>query len=183
MPSHIIDCCSLINLFTGWGGLAELPGLGQQWHLCEAVLKEAEYTREYRSDGQPIPVPLDFSKLIESRVIHVVTPTSDEELDDYLAFASEVDDGEAQALAIARHRGFTLLTDDHAAMRLAARPEILVPTISTARVLQMWADSYPQNVRKLPGVIARIEELARFSPRRSSPDYAWWHAQRSAIHK
>lgn len=180
MPGHIIDCCSLINLFAGWGGLTELPGLGTQWHLCEAVLKEAEYTREYGDDGQPTSVPLDFSRLIENRTIQIVAPNSDEELSDYLDFAGEIDDGEAQALAIARHRGFTLLTDDHTAMRLAARAEIQVPTISTARVLQIWADSQPQNMQKLPGIIARIEELARFSPRRNSPDYAWWVAHRSA---
>ena len=156
----------------------ELPALGWQWHLCEAVLREAEYTREYGNDGQPIAVPLHFSKLIENKIIHIVTPNSDEELSDYLDFASEVDDGEAQALAIARHRGFTLLTDDHTAIRLAAQAEVQVPTISTARVLQAWADSHPQNMQKLPDVIARIEELARFKPRRTSPDYGWWVAHR-----
>lgn len=178
MPGHIIDCCSLINLFTGWGGLAELATLGSQWHLCEAVVVEAEYTREYGEDGHPILVPLNFSKLIGDRLILAVAPVSDEELNDYLDFASEVDDGEAQALAIARHRGFTLLTDDRRAIALAARAEIQVPTISTAEILRIWVELNPAHEQKLSRIIARIEELARFSPRRNSSDYEWWIAHR-----
>jgi hypothetical protein len=178
MQGRIIDCCSLINLYTGWGGLAELPGLGWQWYLCEAVLKEAEYTREYGEDGQLVLTPLDFSRLISSDLLLPVAPAGDEELEDYLDFACEVDDGEAQALSIAKHRGFTLLTDDRKAIRLAARPDIAVSTISTASILKVWAGVNPENEEKLPGVISRIEELARFAPRRGSSDYEWWSEHR-----
>lgn len=174
MSEHIIDCCSLINLYTGWGGLAELRGIGLNWYLCEAVLKEAEHTREYGEDGQSELVPLDFRPLMEGNLIHIVSPANDRELDDYINFATEVDDGEAQALAIARHRGLTLLTDDRKAIRLASRPDIQVPTISTAGVLQVWANLHPENGRQLPYILSRIEALARFSPRRNSSDYEWW---------
>jgi hypothetical protein len=175
---RIIDCCSLINLYTGWGGLSELNGIGWQWHLCEAVLKEAEHTREYGEEGSPLIVPLDFGQLVANELLGLVAPGSDEELADYLDFASEVDDGEAQALAIAKHRGFTLLTDDRKAMRLAARPDIAVTTISTAEVLRGWAGLTPENDRRLGEIIYRIETLARFTPRRDSPNYEWWVACR-----
>lgn len=178
MPGHIIDCCSLINLHTGWGGLTELGAFGWRWYLCEAVLQEAEHAREYGKDGQPELVPLDFSHLMDSVQIQTAAPANDDELEDYLDFASEVDDGEAQALAIARHRGFTLLTDDRKAIRLAGRLDIQVATISTAGILQIWANLNPANVQKLPGILARIEELARFRPHRNSSDYQWWVGHR-----
>ncbi len=178
MRGHIIDCCSLINLYTGWGSLEELPGLGCQWYLCEAVLNEAEHTREYGNGGQFISVPLDTEQLTCSKLLELVAPASDEERDDYLDFASEVDDGEAQALAIAKHRGYTLLTDDRKAVRLAQREDIAVPIVSTARILQIWVSLNPENEEMLPGIIRRIEELARFSPRRGSTDYEWWRTYR-----
>ncbi len=174
MSGRIIDCCSLINLFTGWGGLRELSSLNWQWYLCEAVLRETEYTREYGKDGVPVLVALDFEQLTRSKLLQPIAAVSDEELEDYLDFASEVDDGEAQALAIAKHRGFTLLTDDRKAMRLAARPDVLVATVSTAEVLQVWASLNQDNEKRLREVINRIETLARFTPRLDSPDYAWW---------
>ena len=178
VQGRIIDCCSLINLYTGWGGLSELPAIGWQWHLCEAVMNEAEHTREFAGDGSPVHVPLDLVQLVDSAVLSLVATASDEEMADYLDFACEVDDGEAQALAIAKCRGYTLLTDDRKAMRLAARPDINVATISTAEVLRVWASLDAANEARLASVMRRIEELARFTPRRDSPDYAWWVTRR-----
>jgi predicted nucleic acid-binding protein len=51
-------------------------------------------------------------------------------------FATEVDDGEAQSLAIAKHRGFVFLTDDRKAVKVAQRPDVAVRTTSTPNILQ-----------------------------------------------
>lgn len=171
---RIIDCCSLINLRTGWGGLSELSEFGWQWYLCEAVLKEAEHTREYGKDGLPVSVPIDLGELTANQALGIVGLRTEEELVDYLEFASEVDDGEAQALAIAKHRGLMLLTDDRKAIRLASRPDVAVATISTVDVLQVWTTLSPENAMRLGEILRRIENLARFSPRKDSPDYLWW---------
>ncbi|MDT8427948.1 MAG: hypothetical protein RQ757_04195 [Pseudomonadales bacterium] len=179
IQGRIIDCCSLINLHTGWGGLSELSTIGWKWHLCEAVMREAEHTREFGEDGSTVVVPLDMGQLVDNAVMGLVAPVSDEEMTDYLDFACEVDDGEAQALAIAKCRGYTLLTDDRKAMRLAARPDVNVATISTAEVLRVWASLDVAYVARLAEVIRRIEDLARFAPRKDSPDYAWWVSSRT----
>ncbi len=181
IQGRIIDCCSLINLYTGWGGLSELPAIGWQWHLCEAVMKEAEHTREYGEGGLPVFVPLDIGQLVAKGMLKRVVPGTESELADYIDFASEVDDGEAQALAIAKHRGYTLLTDDRKAIRLAASPDVAVTTMSTAEVLRVWAGLAPANVARLGEIIDRIENLARFTPRQDSPDYAWWRACRKTV--
>lgn len=174
MDDHIIDCCSLLNLYTGWGGLTELRELRQTWYVCEAVLNEAEYTREYGADGAPVLIPLDMRELTQSGLLHSARPETEAEIDDYVSFACEVDDGEAQALAIAKNRGFVLLTDDRKAARIAQRPDVAVRITSTAKILQAWAQVDTGNEARLRDVIVRISALARFSPRIDSPDYPWW---------
>jgi hypothetical protein len=67
-----------------------------------------------------------------------------------------------------------LLTDDRKAIRLASRPDVAVATISTVDVLRVWAALSPENAMRLGEILRRIENLARFSPRKDSPDYRWW---------
>ncbi len=174
MTDHIIDCCSLINIFTGWGGLSELSTLDGTWHICEAVLNEVEYTREYDMFGKPVLMPLDINPF-KNNLLLPTTIHGEAEMGDYIDFASEMDDGEAQALAIAKHRGFILLSDDNKAVKVARRPEVAVKTISTVDILRAWAGKNPANEMRLPGVIKRITTLARFSPKISSVDYPWWN--------
>ncbi len=174
MDDHVIDCCSLLNLYTGWRGLEELREMEGHWHICDAVLKEAEYTREYGTDGVPLLVPLKMSELTQSGLLLAARPENEAEINDYVDFASEIDDGEAQVLAIAKHRGFVLLTDDRKAARIAARPDVAVRTITTANVLQTWAGLDTKNEARVSEIVERISVLAKFSPRSDSPDYAWW---------
>ena len=174
VDDHIIDCCSLLNLSTGWRGLADLRELRRTWYVCEAVLNEAEYTREYGADGVPVLIPLDITGLIQSGILHSARPETEAEIDDYVSFACEVDDGEAQALAIAKHRGFVLLTDDRKAAKIAQRPDVAVRITSTAKIPQAWAQLDTRNEARLREVIPRIAALAKFGPGMDSPDYEWW---------
>ena len=174
MDDHVIDCCSLINLYAGWGGLRELRDFHRTWHICEAVLNETEFTREFGPDGTPVMVPLDMNALTQLGLWLPARPETEKEIEDYVNFASEVDDGEAQALAIAKHRGFVLLTDDRKAVGLAQRPDVAVRTTSTPNILQFWGQLDCANEARLHEVVRRIAVLARFSPRKDSPDYEWW---------
>ncbi len=174
MHDNVIDCCSLINLFTGWGGLAELAVLERNWHVCDAVLGEAEYTRDYGPDGAVQWIPLELGPFTQQGILIPAHPDSEGEIQDYVEFASEVDDGEAQALAIAKNRGYALLTDDHKAAKIAQRADVAVEVISTPTVLRWWAARDTANDARLREVVRRISLLARFNPRVDSPDYDWW---------
>lgn len=174
MTGRMIDCCSLINLYTGWGGLTELKTLKSSLHICQAVFNESEYTREYGPNGIPALVPLDMVALQKSAGFSVSEPQLPEELEDYVNFATEIDDGEAQALAIAKHRGFALVTDDEKAKKLASLPDVRVSTLSTVDLLKEWSTLNKRHEERLFEVIPRISELARFRPPRGSPDCNWW---------
>jgi predicted nucleic acid-binding protein len=174
MSGYIIDCCSLINLYTGWGGLTELQTVSSPLHVCKAVFNELEYTREYGPDGSPVLVPLDMDALQKIVGFSVSRPKSSVEMEDYVSFAMEIDDGEAQALTIAKHRGFILITDDEKAKKVAALPDVHVTTCSTADVLRGWSTLDPQNEKRLYTVIPRITRLARFRPPVKSMDHDCW---------
>lgn len=176
MSGRILDCCSLLNLYAGWGSLAGLRQLDYTWYICEAVLNESEYTREFDQDQRPVAVPLDMRTLIDERQIASVRPETEPEINDYVDFAQDIDDGEAQALAIAKHRHFILLTDDNKATRIARRPDVDVTTITTAHVLKEWAERAEIERDALRDIVQRIQVLARFTPRRDSPDFAWWQS-------
>jgi predicted nucleic acid-binding protein len=172
MNDQVIDCCSLLNLHTGWRGLAPLEVLAGTWHVCDAVFKEAQYTCELKEDGATELVPLDLSFEVEAGLLRRVQPESEAEIEDYVTFATELDDGEAQALAIAKSRGYTLLTDDRKALRMAA--EVNVATTTTPGILRQWAEKAPENSARLPEILRRITTLARFTPPKDSPHYVWW---------
>jgi predicted nucleic acid-binding protein len=174
MGDHIIDCCSLLNLYTGWAGLNELIELKKDWLICDAVVNETEYTREFTKEGAFVKSILDLKPPLQAGLLRVVRSETDAELQDYVNFALEIDDGEAQALAIAKNRGYVLLTDDRRAIKLAGRIDIAVQTTSTITILQQWAKLRPENEARLYEVIRRISVLARFSPRSRSADYDWW---------
>jgi hypothetical protein len=183
MRDHILDCCSLLNLYTGWRGLEELRELGLDWHICEAVVGETEYTREYDGKGGKNIVPVDISRFLESGMLNPVKPKTDTEFADYVSFAMEIDDGEAQAIAIAKCRNYVLLTDDRRAANFARRRDVGVRIISTPEILKAWADRAEQNEERLFDIIPRIAELAKYSPAPDAPLSAWWLKYNSSLIK
>jgi hypothetical protein len=181
MPDRIIDCCSFLNLYAGWAGLEPLRPLPHTWHICEVGYAESEFTREYGNDGTLIDAPLDLNPLIDSDLLKITRPETDAELADYVNFSQEVDDGEAQALAIAKHRAYVLLTDDRKASRIAARPEVAIATLTTVGVLREWQQHNQIEPDALRAVVKRISVLARFTPPKNTPDWQWWQAQLQSI--
>jgi predicted nucleic acid-binding protein len=173
----ILDCCSLINLYAGWGGLSEIKALDYSWFVSEAVLAEAQHVGEYSADGGIVRVPVNLREVLDSGLVAAVKPESDQEIQDYLTFAMELDDGEAQSLALAKHRGFLLLTDDKKALRMARLPEVNVPVLTTPQVLRQWAEIDRNNASRAHMVVKRVQILARFLPAAGSPELDWWFEQ------
>jgi len=130
VAGRIIDCCSLVNLYTGWGGLVELADLRGPWYVSRSVCGEAEYVREYGTGGSIITVALNLDDSFSSGRLSSLTAEHGRELADYIDLAMELDDGEAESLALARNRGLVLVTDDRKVLRLTAR--LSVGVMSTA---------------------------------------------------
>ena len=116
-------------------------------------------------------------------MLNLVQPETDAEFADYVSFAMEIDDGEAQAIAIAKCRNYVLLTDDRRAANFARRTDVGVRIISTPEILKVWADRAEQNEARLFDIIPRIAELAKYSPALDAPLSAWWLKYNSSLIK
>lgn len=84
--------------------------------------------------------------------------------------AQDVDDGEAEALAIAVERSIPILSDDNAAIRLA--PSLNVTVVTTLDLLYDWGLTRPaDNVRN---ALKAMRLLANYGPPRRHRYRPWY---------
>jgi len=174
MTGYILDCCTLLNLYCGWGGLQNLNLVGGNFHVGATAASEALYVRDYDSAGALIRRELTFADLHRQCRLPTLKLTSQQELALMVRLASSMDDGEAEGLAMAVCRGLSFCTDDGAVYKLVAAESIKVRLVSTPEILQIWAGGNPERQASLSTVVRRASELAKFRPHRSSPHQDWW---------
>jgi predicted nucleic acid-binding protein len=88
----------------------------------------------------------------------------------FVKYARIVDDGEAEALAIAKARGVLLLTDDRAAIRLASDVGIAVET--TLDLLESWASNRP--AERVSAALKSFAARAQYAPPRGHRLRQWF---------
>jgi predicted nucleic acid-binding protein len=92
------------------------------------------------------------------------------EADDYVTFSASIDDGEAMSLAIARVRGYSLVTDDRKARQFAMN--LGVEVYGTTDILRHWAEENPN--AEIGHLLRAIERRARYRPPDDDPNFNWW---------
>ncbi|MGQ0620871.1 MAG: hypothetical protein ACT4QA_13270 [Panacagrimonas sp.] len=154
--------------------MQELRGFGESWSVGQTALREAIYVREFNADGSLRKLTLDPTSVIDEGGLLLLSLTGPAEHTSFVNFASELGDGEAEALALAHARKHLLLTDDGLATRVAMRREIAIPTVGTAEVLIAWAGRDAERLRRLPDIVGRITILAKYQPAEGHAHRAWW---------
>jgi hypothetical protein len=180
MSRYVLDCCTLLNLYCGWSGIQNLSQFGQEWHIGQVALSEAQYIREFGVNGQIVSQQIDPSHLLGQFSLKVLSDLSDEEASLRIKLAHMLDDGEAEGLALATYRGYTFCSDDKPVQEAATALKLPTPIVSTPDLLQVWASNDAQRTTMLRSVIRRITELSRFTPHRSSPHLSWWQQMLAA---
>jgi predicted nucleic acid-binding protein len=176
MGHYILDACALVNLHCGWGGLRELRTFGASWSIGESALSEVIYVREFDDSGELRKLTLDIPAVVASGRLNVLSIDGAAENASLVEFAMDLDDGEAQALSMALHRKFVLVTDDRPGVRVASAAHVAVPTMGTPDILMEWVKANPECRSRLPELVRRISILGPFQLRKSSPHYLWWQA-------
>lgn len=176
MSRYLSDCCSLINLYCGFGSIQILHEIGDQWHIGDKALDEAKYSRDLDASGQPLRVDLTPTILQGQYPLSVLSMMSTEENALFVELAKIMGDGEAQAFVLANSKSLPLLIDDYAAIKGATRSGLNVSTISTPEILISWAANDSTRQGRLPGIVGRIDKLAKFCPHKTSPHLAWWQS-------
>ncbi len=179
MTGHVLDACTLLNLYCGWGGVAELRHIPSTCHLPPTIASELLYVREYDAKHGVVYQTLTLSELLRQHPFELPVPTS-EEIAVSVALSRTLDDGEAEGLSIASSRGLFFCSDDGAVHKVLLSAGIRASVASTKDLLLAWAGSDAYRLGELPAVVARITKLARFTPHARSPDLGWWKAQLAA---
>jgi predicted nucleic acid-binding protein len=135
-PPLVLDACTLINLHACRQMESIVASLSGHVMIAEQVYDECRLD-PFDPDDE-IVERIDLARLIERGALTVVTPLTSAELNTFAAFAINLDDGEAATLALAVHRGWSVVTDDRAAIReLAGR----APLFSTLDLIKNWSDT------------------------------------------
>ena len=118
---------------------------------------------------------IDLAPCFAAGLLEQVEVETEAERNAYIAYAAQrLDDGEAMSLALVLSRHLALATDDRRARLLIERENVSVELHSTVSVLQGWEARCQVPAAEMRRVLERIRNGARFSPRPTTADYAWW---------
>jgi predicted nucleic acid-binding protein len=174
-PTLILDAYTLINL----------PACRQMESIVGSILGQVMIAEQVYDECRLDPfVPddeiverTDLARLIEHRSLTVVTSFTNDELNAFAGFAIRLDDGEAATLALAVHRGWTVVTDDRAAIRELAGH---APLLSTLDLIRTWADTHGITRDVLAVTLADLRVRGRYVPSASHPLRSWWDQRLTA---
>ena len=176
MPRRLLlqDACVLINLIAS-GRFEDIAQTGgYQLMVAAAACAEVLSIRDAVS-GETVPVSLEPH--FAAGLLERIDVETENERAGYIAYAAQLDDGEAMSLALAEIRHLPLATDDRKARSLVVREGVKVELFSTVAVLQAWEQSAGISLREMRDVLTRIRKSARFYPAAGTPDSIWWESR------
>ena len=172
MSSTVIDACCFINLYATGNVRDLLKDLGWSWYLPRKAMAESLYVRTMNDDGELEKTPIDAQSLVSEGLVREIDVEDAEEVRLFVRLASDLDDGEAMALAIAKHRAWMLATDDRKARRFAA--QLGVRVVTTPELMRHWATAAKLGAAQTAEALRNIESGARFFPAENMPEHEWW---------
>ncbi len=168
----LLDACVAINLAATGRPLSEFAARDEPLWLGERAAQEAMYLEPAEPGGVREPISLQSAADAGRLVMLELGPG---ELDLFVDFARDLDDGEAEALAMTASRGAVLATDDRKARRIAAACNPPIAVMSTPAIMRRWASTEPvPSADELATALRAIERRASFVPPRDDPDRDWW---------
>ena len=176
-PFILLDACCLINLYATRRMREILADLPARFAVAERARAEAGYVRR-GGGGEDAEErdPVDVGPLIAEGLLAVWEPETEAEAAMYVAFAVDLDDGEAMTCALAVHRGAVVATDDRKAKRLLGERAADVELTTTAAIIKRWAEIRQLAPAELARVLIDVQERGRFAPGRHDRLQSWWSA-------
>jgi predicted nucleic acid-binding protein len=168
-PTLILDACTLINLHACRQMESIVDSIPGPVMIARQVYEECRLD-PFEPDDE-IVERTDLIKLIERGSLTVVTSLTSAELNAFADFAIKLDDGESATLALAVHRGWTVVTDDRAAIRELGGQ---APLLSTLDLVKTWSDTLDITRDVLAVTLADLRVRGRYVPSKSHPLRPWW---------
>ena len=177
MSAVILDACGTLNLYASGRFVEILTALRHDWYIPAAVERESQQYRQPDPDDPEklLVEPINLNPALDSGILIRCDCEGDEEIALYVELASRIgDDGESMGLAIAKSRGWSVLTDDKKARRIAA--ELDVAVLATPEVMKQWAFAAEPSAAELSKVLGAIKRFGNYRPGRGAVEADWWMA-------
>lgn len=172
---HALDACSLLNLIASRRFADIAQTISARFIAARDAAGEIGYVRRGGTGAEADErEPIDLQALVAAGYLTILDLRAPAELAAFVAFAVDIDDGEAATGALAVSRQATVVTDDRKARRVfsALNPPLTVRT--TSELVKAWADHVEISAEDLSRVLRDIETRARFRPGPSDPLAGWW---------
>lgn len=118
-------------------------------------------------------IPVSETTLQSTALIVKPTRLTENETLAYVEFAQQLDDGEAQALAIALARGYPLLTDDEAGIKIGHKHGVEI--VTTLDLASKWSDG--RDSADIRAACRRLRLQARYGIPRFHAQADWYRSQ------
>ena len=170
-PLLLHDTSVLLNLLAT-DRLGEIVhAIGRQAAVCTEVREETLFLRDDSGSGR---VVIDLAPIVHSGELIKTTLNGSEEEALYVAYATELDDGEAATAAIAEYRQLDVAFDDRKAIRIVTRRCANLRIWTTSSIIRAWSQSESSTQEEVATAIRRIRSRARFRPATDDPNLTWW---------
>lgn len=172
MPEPVIlDACCTLNLSATGRVEQILRELPFRFRIGSKARNEAQWLVIPGSEEREI---VELQPLVEAGLLEEECLSGPEEEALYVAFSARIDEGEAEAAALAVSRGCVLAADDRKARSiLTARPGDLRLT-GTPELLHRWQQEAGPPPSEMADALRRIAERATYRPPRTDLLWHWW---------
>lgn len=176
----ILDACVLINLFASGRVRDILQGLPVRFIVARYV-SEREALYVLTDPTTNARERIDLAPFVADGLILIEDLDSDDEINTFvdlttkdLTARAKLEDGEAATCALARHRGYTIATDERKVLNLVRQTMPARRVRSTSELVKSWSEVAQLPEDEVSRVVRRIQSCARFAPNRKDPLYDWW---------
>jgi predicted nucleic acid-binding protein len=169
LPPLLLDTCVVLSLYASQHIEEILQANQGPFLIAEAVRREALYIHVV-VDGIREREPISLEPLIESGILAVVEPESEDELQSLIDYSLKLDEGEAMTCALALHRGYRIATDERKTINLIGHQ---VDIVGTLDLVQAWETTAAVAHAVMQEVLAAIEDRG-YVPGATHRHYEWW---------
>ncbi|MGK7941621.1 MAG: hypothetical protein AB4062_16015 [Crocosphaera sp.] len=167
----LLDSCCVFNFVASGYFLAIINTITVQVAITQTVYEQEliKFDNFTREDKQ------QFDEAIVKGIVKIVDFESEIEADLFIYYVSILgDDGESATGAIAVNRGWSIATDDKAAINFFTQESPNLPILSTPDIIKYWSDQSNLSSKEVYPILNAISTKARYQPPRNHPLKSWW---------
>lgn len=169
----ILDACCVLN-FAATGCFGEiLRGLSCRFHVGSRARGEAQWLRVPDADERE---RVDLESLFGMGLLEEQMLQQPREEALFVELGAALEDGEAEAAALAIMRGYALATDDRKARRVVLERTTDLRLYTTLEIIREWQICCAVTDAVIAAALGRMADRATYRPRRTDPLWDWWDA-------